>query len=88
MQACITCALARRALRVAATTFYLYFYLFHGSFQVRAIASPATALAAAAAAIACAAVGMRLLCSSCVPSAHGPVAGCGLLLYTRAALGS
>ena len=67
---------------------YLYFVLFHGSFQVRAIASPATALAAAAAAIACAAVGMRLLCSSCVPSAHGPVAGCGLLLYTRAALGS
>ena len=43
---------------------YLYFVLFHGSFQVRAIASPATALAAAAAAIACAAVGMRLLCSS------------------------
>ena len=43
---------------------YLYSVLFHGSFQVRTIASPATALAApAAAAIACAgpAVGMRLL---------------------------
>jgi hypothetical protein len=68
---------------------YLYFVLFHGSFKVRAIASPATALAAAAAAIACAAVGM--LCSSCGRHHAYPLpmglAGCGLLLDTRAALG-
>jgi hypothetical protein len=69
---------------------YLYFILFHGSVPGARYRLASHRLRCRRSRDRCAAdaVGMRLLYSSCVPYLPMALAGCGLLLYTRAALGS